>query len=128
MQIHPRRNLVLVRRVLEADRTRDAEGNERTAGGLYVPADYKARGSQKAVRKADHFRARVIAVGPHVKDPLVVPGAEVPILTWGNHPDGTRRSLYTGVDGPDGTLFVAWPDDFGGVVYEDRKAISEAAE
>ncbi len=101
------RNLVLVHRITET----------MTAGGLHVPQDYKARGSQKAVNRPDTFRARVVAVGPKVTDPLIAPGAEVDILSWADNADGTRRGMYTGVDGPDGTTFVRWPDDFGGAVY-----------
>jgi hypothetical protein len=114
--LRPLRNLVLVERLPDIGRTRDANGNEFTSGGLLVPGDYKARGSVKAVNRSDHFRARVIAVGPKVTDPLIAPGAEVVILTWADEADGTRRGMYTGVDGPDGSLFVNWPDDFGGVV------------
>jgi co-chaperonin GroES (HSP10) len=113
--LRPLRNLILVERIMAEGRTCDADGNEVTAGGLIVPQDYKARGSQKAVRKEDHFRARVVAVGPKVNDPLIVPGAVVPVLTWAEEPDGTRRGMYSGVDGPDGLLFVT-TDDLGGVV------------
>ena len=111
MGLRPLRNLIQVERLPDLGRTRDADGNEVTAGGIVVPQDYAARGSQKAVRKADFFRARVLAVGPKVPVEDVAPGAEVLVMTWGNHPDGTRRSLYTGVDGPDGTLLVEYPDD-----------------
>lgn len=93
-----------------------------TAGGIIVPEDYVARASKKAVSKADHFKARVLAVGPEVKDALIQPGAEVQIYTWAENPDGTRRGLYTGVDGPDGTLFVNWPEDFAGYVYGSDEA------
>ncbi len=120
MALRPLRNLVLVERLPDIGRTRDANGEERTAGGIICPADYKARGSQKAVRKSDHFRARVLAVGPKVTDPLVCHGAEVVVLTWADEAnlDGTRRGMYTGVDGPNGTLFVSWPDDLGGCVLD----------
>lgn len=112
LQLRPLRNRVLVERVTE----------KVTAGGIFVPEDYEARASRKAVNRADHFKARVLAVGPEVTDALVVPGAEVQILTWSAEPDGTRRGMYTGVDGPDGTLFVNWPSDFAGYVYERAEA------
>jgi hypothetical protein len=116
MGLRPLRNLVLVERILDPGQTRDAQGFVVTSGGIALPQDYKAIGSRKAVNRPDHFRARVIAVGPKVTDPLIVPGAEVPILSWSTEPDGTRRGLYTGVDVTKDELFVRWPDDFGGVV------------
>jgi co-chaperonin GroES (HSP10) len=125
--LRPLRNLVLVERILDEGHVRDERGDEVTAGGIIVPQDYKARGCQKAVRKADHFRARVIAVGPKVTDPLVVPGAIVPILTWSAEADGTRRGLYTGVDYTKDQLFVEWPDDFGGVVMNAPDAAEHRA-
>lgn len=125
MALRPLRNLVLVERILDAGQTRDAQGFVVTAGGIALPQDYKAIGSRKAVNRADHFRARVIAVGPKVTDPLITPGAEVPILTWADEPDGTRRGMYTGVDYVKGQLFVQWPEDFGGIAYATE---SEAAE
>ncbi len=81
------------------------------------------------MRKSDHFRARVVAVGPTVSDPLVCPGAEVVILTWADDDDldGTRRGMYTGVDGPDGQLFVKWPQDFGGCVLNAPPLVTDAS-
>lgn len=105
------RDLILVERIAETV----------TAGGIHIPQDYKARGSQKAVNKADHWRARVVAVGPKVTDPLLVPGAEVQVLTWAEDADGTRRGMYTGIDGPDGMTFVT-PADLGGVVMNAPEA------
>lgn len=124
MSLRPLRNLVLVERMPDLGRTLNAAGEEVTSCGIIVPRDYKARGSQKAVNKADQFRARVLAVGPEVVDPLVAPGAEVLIMTWAAECDGTRRGMYTGVDYRDGQLFVKWPEDFCGVVLN---APSEAA-
>lgn len=109
MGLRPLRNLIQVERMPDLGRTRDGEGNEVTAGGIVIPQDYKARGSHKAVRKADFFRARVLAIGPQVRD--LEPGNEVLVITWAAESDGTRRGLYTGADGPDGTLFVEYPDD-----------------
>lgn len=108
MPLRPLRDLIQVERLPDLGRTRDGDGNEVTARGIVIPQDYKARGSAKAVNKADFFRARVLAVGPKVRD--VSAGDEVLVLTWGANPDGSRRSLYAGVDGPDGTLFIT-PDD-----------------
>jgi len=108
MLIRPLRNRVLVKPIRET----------MTAGGLHIPQDYKAIPSRKAVNRPDHFLAEVVAVGSEVKDEALVPGARVSILTWSERADGTRRSMYTGEDGPDGTLFVRWPEDFGGCVYE----------
>lgn len=118
MPLRPLRNLVLVERITE----------KVSAGGIHFPEDYKARASAKAVNKADSFRARIVAVGPKVSDPLIAPGAEVPILTWAENADGTRRGLYTGIDGPDGLLFVKWPEDFGGVVYASTTVPPQAAD
>ncbi len=125
LSLRPLRNLVLVERLPDLGRTRDASGNEFTAGGIMVPGDYKARGSVKAVRKSDHFMARVIAVGPLVTDSLVVPGAEVPVLTWADEADGTRRGMYTGVDYTKDQLFVSWPEDFGGCVMNAPPAVGD---
>lgn len=108
LPLRPLRDLIQVERLPDLGRTRDGDGNEVTATGIIIPQDYKARGSAKAVNKADYFRARVLAVGPKVRD--VAAGDEVLVLTWGASPDGSRRSLYVGIDGPDGTLFVT-PDD-----------------
>lgn len=108
MPLRPLRDLIQVERLPDLGRTRDADGNEVTAAGLVIPQDYAARGSVKAVNKADYFRARVLAVGPKVRDVSV--GDEVLVMTWGAEADGTRRSLYVGIDGPDGTLLVT-PND-----------------
>ncbi len=126
MSLRPMRDLILVERLPDEGRTRDASGHEVTAGGIVIPADYKAIGSRKAVNKADHWRARVVAVGPKVTDPLIVPGAEVQVLTWSEEPDGTRRGMYTGIDGPDGLMFVR-PCDLGGVVMNAPDDASWAA-
>lgn len=128
MGVRPLRNLVLVERLPDVGRTKLADGSEVTAGGIVVPQDYKARGSVKAVNKADHFRARVIAVGPRVTDPLVREGAEVVILAWAAESDGTRRGMYTGVDYGKDQLFVAWPEDFGGCVYEGVRGHGDQAD
>lgn len=106
-----RKNLVLVKRLPRPTTT---------PGGLYLPEDYKALAAWKAVNQDDDFTAEVLSVGPDVRDPLVVPGAQVQILAWADDANlnGTRRSMYTGVDGPDGTLFVKWPDDFAGYVVQ----------
>lgn len=107
LHLRPLRNRVLVERITE----------KVTAGGIHVPQDYKARGSVKAVNKRDEFRARVLAVGLEVREELIKPGVEVLLYTWAEESDGTRRGMYTGVDGPDGTLFVNWPEDFAGIVF-----------
>lgn len=111
MSLRPLRNLIQVERMPDLGRTRDGEGNEVTAGGIVIPQDYKARGSQKAVRKADFFRARVLAVGPKVPAGDLAVGNEVLVITWAAETDGTRRGMYTGIDGPDGSLFVEYPND-----------------
>ena len=105
----PRKNLVLVKPIPRP---------KVSAGGIHLPEDYEAIAAKKAVERPDDFRATVLAVGPDVTDRLVEPGAEALIYTWSEAADGTRRSLYTGVDGPDGTLFVKYPDDFAGIVYD----------
>ena len=128
MSLRPLRNLVLVEKIPDIGRTKGADGFEVTAGGIVLPQDYKARGSQKAVRKSDHFRARVLAVGPKVTDPLIAPGAEVIVLTWAEECDGTRRGMYTGVDYTKDQLFVNWPADFGGVVLNAPAEMAEAAQ
>lgn len=106
MRIRPLRNRVLVKPIRRT----------MSEGGIHLPEDYNALPSWKAVNKDDDFRAEVIAVGPEVNDAAVYPGALVQILTWsdGTELDGKRRSMYTGVDGPDGTLFVKYPEDFAG--------------
>ena len=123
MPLKPLRNLLHIEKLPDLGHTQDADGNVVTAGGILLPQDYKARGSYKAVNKGDFFRARVLAAGPKVPSGDVQPGDEVLVLTWGNNPDGSRRSLYTGVDGPDGTLLVEYPDD---IVC--RVNVAEAAE
>lgn len=111
MSWQARKNLVLVKPLPKATMT---------PGGLHLPGDYKALASWKAVNRDDDFTAEVVSVGPDVTDALIVPGAKVQILAWADDDklDGTRRSMYTGVDGPDGTLFVKWPEDFAGYVVD----------
>jgi hypothetical protein len=109
LALRPLRNLIHVERLPDLGNEMNAEGDVVTPGGIIVPNDYKAPGRHKAVNKADHFRARVLATGPKVHG--VERGDEILLLTWGANPDGTRRSMYTGVDAPDGTLLVEYPDD-----------------
>lgn len=117
MAWQPRKNLVLVKPIRET----------MSPGGLHLPEDYRAIVSRKAVNKPDDFRAEVLAVGPDVTDALVRPGAVVQVLTWSDRADGSRRSLYSGVDGPDGSLFVYWPEDFAGYVHDPVPPQADAA-
>ena len=105
-----RKNLVLVKPVPKPKMT--------ASGLLHLPEDYKAIAAKKAVDAPDDFWAEVLSVGPDVNDALVHRGAVVQILTDSGDYKGTRRSMFTGVDGPDGTLFVKYPDDFAGGVLD----------
>lgn len=110
MKLRPLRRLVHVEKLPDLGQTRQ-DGETKTAGGIIVPDTYADRGSRKAVNRPDVFRAKVLAVGGGVPAGELSEGDEVLVLSWGAKPDGTRRSLYTGVDAPGGTLLVEYPDD-----------------
>lgn len=110
MKLRPLRRLVHVEKLPDLGRSRE-NGETRTAGGIIVPDTYADRGSRKAVNRPDVFRARVLAVGSEVPSGELAEGDEVLVLTWSAKPDGSRRSMYTGVDAPGDTLLVEYPED-----------------
>lgn len=116
MKLRPLRNLVHVERLPDLGRSRE-NGETRTEGGIIVPDTYADRGSRKAINRPDVFRARVLAVGPSVPAGEMTAGDEVLVLSWAGKPDGTRRSLYTGIDAPGDTLLVEYPADIECVVH-----------
>ena len=97
MSLRPLRNLVQIEKVVR----------EKTAGGIYVPTsfDHQARPSLKFGAIPDHFEARVVAVGPDVRD--IGPGDH--ILVW-QYADGDGSKLFTG-DGDAERLLIKYPDD-----------------
>lgn len=97
MGLKPLRNLMHIERVVQ----------EKTPGGLYIPQtfDHKHRPSLKFDAIRDYFEAKVLAVGPEVRD--VEPGDHVLVWTFA---DGDGRQMFTG-EGDDKRLLVRYPDD-----------------
>lgn len=107
-QIKPLRDFLLVERL-------EGHGVERvTKGGIVIPATNEAR----AKTKNDYFRARVIAVGPDVKDPPNPETEHVLVYTWAGD-----ETLYTGIHAGRNRLFIR-PDDI--VCAVDAEADVEA--
>lgn len=99
MTVRPLRDLLYVERVRR----------EKTAGGIVIPQtfDHRHRPSLKFGAIADHFEAKVLAVGPDVRE--VRPGDHV--LVWTYAGAGEKR-LWTGEPGDSkDRLFVRCPDD-----------------
>ncbi len=94
--IHPRHDWVLVERITETV----------SAGGIHLPATFAGSRSAKLGAKADHWKARVVAVGPEAHD--LEPGDVVLVHTWAA---GEGRGLYAGVHAGEGLLFVRYGAD-----------------
>lgn len=79
-----------------------------TRGGLIIPQTFKARGpGQKVGAVPDYFRARVLAVGPDVRE--LTEGDEVLVYTYA---EGDGSKLYSGeTDGSRDKMLVRYPDD-----------------
>lgn len=95
--LKPLRNLMHIERVVR----------EKTPGGIFIPQtfDHANRPSLKFGAMRDYFEAKVLAVGPEVRD--VEPGDHVLVWTFA---DGDGRQLFTG-EGDDNRLLVRYPDD-----------------
>lgn len=104
-RVRPLRNLVYVERVK----------HEKTPGGIVIPETFEAKHSArlKMMAKSEYFEAKVLAVGPDVRD--LQPDDHTYVFTFA---DGDGSKLYTGtsVDGKrEDTarrMFVEYPDDF----------------
>lgn len=108
-ELQPRRNLVLVERLPDLERSTNDAGDIVTAGGIIIPKTCKySHPAKKHSAKPDFWRGRVIACGPLVRE--LAPGDEVLVHTWAEVGDG----LYTGADTQlsDGRCFLEYPDDF----------------
>lgn len=108
--MRPLRNLMLVEKLPDLGCVISEDGETVTLGGIIVPTTFKARGpSQRIAAKKDFWRARVVAIGPEVREVAV--GDHVLIDTWAEKADGTHAGLYTGIDVGDGRRLVAYPND-----------------
>lgn len=108
--MRPLRNLVLVERLPEVGHLVNDKGDEVTAGGIIVPQTFKAKGpSQRLGAKRDHFRARVVAVGPDASRDLK-PEDEILVWTFAGGAGDAKQGLYTGTPVPGG-LLIEYPED-----------------
>lgn len=85
----PLRDLLLVERIVAT----------MSPGGIHLPQTFVGRGSAKMNAKADYYRARVLAVGPDVRE--LAPGDEVLVHTWAGE---NGQGLYSGATAPGGVL------------------------
>jgi co-chaperonin GroES (HSP10) len=110
VNVRPIGNKILVERL-------EGHGIERvTDGGLVIPATCEA----KARTKNDHFRARVLAVGPEapqVAEAVKAGFDHVLVYAWCDH---GQRGLYTGKPLDNRRLFIE-PDDIVMAVTGDAK-------
>lgn len=101
MTIRPLRDLLYVERLRP----------KMTPGGLHLPETFKAGRTGHSAREkmnaiSDTFPARVLAVGPQVRE--VEPGDEILVLTFA---DGDGSKLWTGENvGERDRMFIK-PDD-----------------
>lgn len=98
--VHPLRDLVLVERIRETE----------TRGGIFIPQTFGTKSgavAAKLVAKGDHWRGRVKAVGPMVRD--LKAGDEVLVYVYADDVDSSR-GLFSGDRTGAGT-FVRWPED-----------------
>jgi co-chaperonin GroES (HSP10) len=102
VKVRPLRNLVYVERIRP----------EATPGGILIPQtfDHKHSARLKTAATPDYFPARVLAVGPQVRDLK----EDDHVFVW-TYAEGDGSKLFTGdAEGALGKdrMFVAWPNDF----------------
>jgi len=114
--VKPLRNLVYVEKIR---RTRSGGGIEIPIFGAFCGHSAK----KKMAATPDYFPARVLAIGPDVKE--IAPGDEVLVETFA---EGDGSKLYTGENiGEQDRLMVMYPNDVLCVVEYDPEPEEEDA-
>lgn len=103
-EVQPLRNLVYIERLKR----------EVSAGGIHLAQTWDHRNNPrlKYAGIKDYFEAKVLSVGPQVRE--VNPGDTVLVYTFTE--DNTK--LWTGEKADGDRLFVAYPDDLLAVVED----------
>lgn len=99
MTLKPMRNLVYVEEVRK----------EKTDGGIFIPEtfDHQNRPSLKLNAKTDYYEAKILAVGPDVRE--LAPGDHVLVHTFA---DDLGKGLFTGESTGEGKRkLIRYPDD-----------------